>query len=279
MKDRSFASKTARMTTELRSRHSSAGQNAVALDPPDYGIDFVDRAMPANAPSPAGHSVGPSAAAGGKRRGSEYQEGEIIGGRTWGEFFGDIGRPIRTALGNAVGWVAGAVTGTDITSNSLVGPTWNNNGNFDWGVMFNVTGGQAGWVVQEITNTFRATDAMGNNVVPAPIPHYWEAWSVDAAGNIDPNFVDARGCDDWIRPDRGANTEGHWSMEGTVYFTTTDPATQGFVAGGVANAGGLLATTAAAAPAGLGVARLHRYAQGHWDSIAVPPTAHTGSAR
>lgn len=262
MRSHSFAGRSVSRTADFEPEHASAGKNGAALAPPGYGIDFVDRA------------------AAGKIPGSKYEEGEFIGGRTWGEFFGDIGRPLRTGLGNALGWAAAGLTGVDVNSNSLVGPTWTGNGHFDWGVMFNVsTGGNAGWVVQEITNTFRAVDAFGNAVAPAPAPHYWEAWAVDAAGNIDPNFVDARGCDDWIRPDRGANTEGHWSMEGTVYFTTTDPATQGFVAGAVPNAGGLLASTAAAAPAGLGVARLHRYAQGYWDSIAVPAQAHTGSAR
>jgi hypothetical protein len=271
MKSHAFTSRTARKTTDAPSQHSSAGKNANALAPPAYGIDFVDRGMPA---------LDTDRAAGGKTPGSQYAEDENIGGRTWGEFFGDVGRPVRTGLGNVLGWAAARLTGIDVTSNSLIGPTWNANGHFDWGVMFNVAnGGQAGWVVQEITNTFRGTDALGNALVPAPAPHYWEAWSVDAAGNIDPTFVDARGCDDWIRMARGANTEGHWSMEGKVHFTTTDPATQGFVAGGVANAGGLLATTAAAAPAGIGVARLHRYAQGHWDSKAVPPTAHAGMAR
>jgi hypothetical protein len=263
---RAFAGKSARKVADARSRPTADGGDAVALAPPAYGIDFVDRGMQAES--------------GGKVAGSQYAPDEIIGGRNWGEFFGDIGRPIRTGLGNALGWTAAALTGIDVTSNSLIGPTWTGDGHFDWGVMFNVAnGGQAGWVVQEITNTFRAADALGNPVVPAPTPHYWEAWSVDAAGAVDPAFVDARGCDDWIRPDRGANTEGHWSMEGTVYFTTTDPATQGFAPGAVANAGGLLASAAAAAPAGLGVARLHRYAQGYWDSIAVPPAAHTGSAR
>ena len=277
MKGHAFTSKTTRKTTDAPSRHSSAGENAIALSPPAYGIDFVDQRMPAPSANRAGADT--AAPSSGKVRGSQYGPDEAIGGRTWGEFFGDVGRPVRTGLGNALGWVAAAVTGVDINSNSLVGPTWNANGGFDWGVMFNVAnGGQAGWVVQQITNTYRATDALGNAVVPAITPQYWEAWAVDAAGNIDPTFVDARGCDDWIRPAQAANTEGHWSMEGEVYFTTTDPATQGFVAGGLANAGGLLARVGAAPP-GLGVARLHRYAQGHWDSIVAPPVAHTGAAR
>jgi hypothetical protein len=212
---------------------------------------------------------------GGKKPGGQIQEGEVIGGRTWGEFFGDIGRPIGSALGNVVGSVAGALTGISISSSSLVGPTWNDHGHFDWGAMFKVTGGQAGWIVQEIVNTYRAKDKDGKDVKPAYTPHYWEAWAVDKKGKIDPRFVDARGCDDWVRPGRGDDTEGHWSMKGKVHFTTTDPATQGFTHGGVRDAGGLLATTSA--PSDLGVARLRRYAQGTWDSTGDKPT-HTGSA-
>ncbi len=276
MQRQTRASRTARNTASVASGQSSAGTRALARKPPDYGIDFVDRQRinhltAVAAPVPA--------ADGGKRPGSRYLEGEAIGGRNVGEFFGDVARPAVTAVGNVVGSVAGALTGVDISSRSLVGPTWNNHGDFDWGVMFDVTGGQAGWVVQEVTNTYRAEDAAGHNVVPAHTPHYWEAWSVDAAGNIDPNFVDHRGCDDWIRPGLGANTEGHFSMRGKVHFTTANPAGAGFTPSGVGDAGGLLATAAAPANLDLGVARLHRYVQGHWDDIAAPPTAHTGSAR
>ena len=64
-------------------------------------------------------------------------------------------------------------------------------------------------------------------------------------------------------------------MTGGVHFTTTNPATMGFTTTAVPEAGGLLATTSA--PTGLGVARLHRYAQGTWDSTGATPT-HTGSA-
>ena len=61
----------------------------------------------------------------------------------------------------------------------------------------------------------------------------------------------------------------------TKEWTDTDPATQGFVAKGVPEAGDLLATTTA--PTGLGVARDHRYAQGNWDSTVAKPY-HDGSA-
>src|SRR5438034_417402 len=114
-----------RQTDRAVQQHSPAGDNAVALAPPAYGIDFVDQQMAA---------LESDRACGGKISGSQYGEDEIIGGRTWGEFFGDLGRPVGTGLGNLLGWAAAAVTGIDVTSNSLVGPTWSSNGNFDWGV-------------------------------------------------------------------------------------------------------------------------------------------------
>lgn len=208
---------------------------------------------------------------GGLKPNAEADEG--IGGRTFGEAIGDVGRPVGTAVGNVVGSVAGALTGTSISSNTNAGPNWNNHGDFVWQVGFNTTA-RNGWIVQEINNTMRADTAAG---APAPgwrpTPQYWEAWAVDGAGNVTPNIGPDN--DYWTRPSKGAGTEGHWSMSGSVYFTTTDPATTGFAVGTVGDAGILLSATAA--PAGLGIARLHRYAQGTWDSTGVAPT-HTGSA-
>jgi hypothetical protein len=201
------------------------------------------------------------------------QDNEIVGGRTFGEMVGDVARPVGTGVGNVVGSVAGALTGISISSTTNSGPTWNNHGHFDWRVGFNTTGTN-GWIVQEIQNTYRAQDAAGNDLaVPLPTPRYWEAWAVDGASTVTPN--DGSNNDYWIRPNRGNNTQGHWSMKGKVYFTQTDPATQGFAPGAVPNAGILLSSTTA--PADLGVARLHRYAQGTWDSTGATPT-HDGSA-
>lgn len=204
------------------------------------------------------------------------QEGatQVVGGRTVGETIGDIARPVGTALGNIVGSIAGALTGISISSTTHSPATWNPQGHFDWRVGFSTTGTN-GWIVQEVKNTYRAEDNAGNSVVPAYTPNYWEAWAVDGASNVTPG--DAVGNNDyWIRPGLGPTTKGHWSMKGKVYFTTTDPTTQGFTPGGVPDAGILLSTTAQ--PSGLGIARLHRYAQGHWDSTVATPY-HRGSAR
>lgn len=216
--------------------------------------------------SPKSHAVG-----GLQDLGSD--EGNVLlGGRTIGEFVGDVARPVETAVGNVLGSAVGALTGVSISSNTNSGPTWSNHGEFSWHVGFN-TSGRNGWIVQEIVNTYRAEDTAGQSVVPAHTPRYWEAWHVDGAGNVTQNIGPDN--DFWERPSLGNNTQGHWSMSGSVYFTATDPATQGFSPGGVADAGILLSTTSA--PSGLGIARLHRYAQGTWDSTGAAPT-HTGSA-
>ena len=211
---------------------------------------------------------------GGKKLGMDPKatEQQMLGGRTAGEAAGDVYRPVRTGIGNVVGDIMGAATGISISATSLVGPTWNDNGHFDWGVSF-TTSGRSGWIVQEIINGYRAEDADGAALPTDVVPHYWEAWPVDDAGKVTP--IDGRGNDDWIRPDRGDDTQGHWSMRGKVFWTETDPATQGFTAGGVSNAGDLLSTTSE--PSDLGIARLHRYAQGTWDSTGFLPT-HEGSA-
>lgn len=204
---------------------------------------------------------------------AEHNQQMIGGGRTFGEALGDAGRVVGTALGNVVGGAAAALTGINITSTTTAAATWSPHGQFAWQVGFATTG-TSGWLVQEVVNTYRAQDATGGALgAPTPTPQYWEAWAVDAASVVSPSVGGTN--DFWLRPSRGASTQGHWSMRGKVYFTTTDPATQGFAPGGVPDAGILLSTTAA--PAGLGVARLHRYAQGTWDSTGAAPT-HTGSA-
>ena len=49
MNGHTFASQKDRKTADNPSRHSSAGEHAVAIAPPDYGIDFVDTGTPATA--------------------------------------------------------------------------------------------------------------------------------------------------------------------------------------------------------------------------------------
>ncbi len=167
---------------------------------------------------------------------------------------------------------AAAVT---VSSTSNTGPTWSDHGHFDWRVGF-TTSGKTGWLVQEIINTLSGEDSEGEAITAASVgvvPHYWEAWAVDGSSKVTP----AVGADNdyWIRPEFGADSEGEWSMQGDVHWTTTDPATQGFTAGGVSNAGDLLSTRWNSV--GLGSTLLKRNANGKWDSTGETPT-HTGKA-
>ncbi len=238
-----------------------------------YGNRAVQRMIHASAKSSHIPTTPATAVGGLKPDVAEEQNNQFIGGRTWGEAIGDVGRPIGRGLGNVVGSVTGALTGITISSATNSGPTWNNHGDFDWRVGFSTTG-TSGWLVQEVVNTYRAQDAAGADLgAPTPTRQYWEAWAVDASSAITPSV--GANNDFWLRPGRGNNTQGHWSMTGAVYFTTTDPSTQGFAPGNVPDAGILASTTTA--PSGLGIARLHRYAQGTWDSTGTTPT-HTGSA-
>lgn len=201
-------------------------------------------------------------------------ENQVIRGRTLGETVGDVARPVGTALGNVFGSLVGLATGITISSATNSGPTHGANGAMTWHVGL-TTSGRNGWIVQDIENSWRAVDAAGS-AVPSPFtPHYWEAWAVDGTGNVTPSV--AGDNDYWDQPDLKAAfgaVEGHWATKGKCYFTTDDPATQGFIAKNPnTNAGDLLSSTSA--PANLGIARLHRYAQGTWETTGV----HTGSAR
>jgi hypothetical protein len=200
------------------------------------------------------------------------QVDDDVGGATLGESVGDVTRPVGSFLGNVFGSVVGGLTGTNISTTTTTPAAWKDHGQFAWEVAF-ATSGTNGWIVQEVESTRRAQDAVGNSL-PDPLTlDYWEAWAVDGAGKVTPGSGATN--DTWGRRSWGTNTQGHWSMTGSVYFTTVDPATQGFTPGGVPEAGILLSTTTE--PSGLGIARLHRYAQGTWDSTGAAPT-HTGSA-
>src|SRR5262245_14438817 len=59
MKGPSSGGKANRRIADASPPHSPAGENALALAPPDYGIDFVDGGMPAAAPAAAPASAPP----------------------------------------------------------------------------------------------------------------------------------------------------------------------------------------------------------------------------
>jgi hypothetical protein len=169
---------------------------------------------------------------------------------------------------------APAAAATTISSRTTTPARWGANGEFEWVVAFD-TNATNGWIVQEVANTYNPQDATGKPLGPPhATPLYYEAWAVDASSVVTPNPTGSN--DWWLRPNRGNNTKGDWSMTAKVYFTTTDPKTQGFTSGGVPDAGILLSSTTA--PSGLGTVKLNRKADGKWDSSSTPAVPHKGSA-
>lgn len=206
----------------------------------------------------------------------DTERDEIIRGRTADEKINDVARPVVTVLGNVATSIASALTGISISTTTKQGPTWNNHGAFVWHVGFNTTG-RSGWIIQDMVNTWRAKDAAGKSVASPLTPHYLEAWAVDSTGKVTPSIGAEN--DYWDNPNLRASygaVEGHLATRAKLYFTKTNPATQGFIKNNPAtNAAGLLSSTTT--PAGLGIVRLYRYAQSTWDSTKPVPT-HFGSA-
>jgi hypothetical protein len=139
-------------------------------------------------------------------------------------------------------------------------------------------------VVQNVENTYDGVDSIGAAINTARVgatPSYYEAWPV-VAGAVQQPWGGVSD-DTWGRPDLSvwpsvadAATKGRWSMLSKAYFTTTDPTAHGLAPHNVADAGDL--PSAVAAPPDLGVARLHRFAHGTWDSTGLVPR-HAGGNR
>ncbi len=149
-----------------------------------------------------------------------------------------------------------------VRTTDTTAPTFGNCRNFNWVVSWNTTL-RNGWIVQEIVNQDDISTCAGPAVGgPAPnVPHYWEAWRVNAVGNVSNG-----GSDAWFRGSR-AGTRGTWGMRGRVYTVQSlDPAA-GFAAGSVVTAGVLMATTTR--PRNLGLVELNRRVGGRWD--CCPP--------
>lgn len=187
----------------------------------------------------------------------------------------DAADSVGTGVGNVVGGLATAAAGVAISTADTLAASWSPDAEFAWDIGFSTTG-KNGWIVQKIDNTFNMeaadgtkTDISGTGIVPS----YYEAWAVDGASVVSPS--NGATNDMWRRPARTAGGKGRWSMRGKCYWTTTDPATKGMAPGNVANAGILMSSVGS--PGGLGTARLHRHANGTWDSTGAAPV-HTGSA-
>jgi hypothetical protein len=150
---------------------------------------------------------------------------------------------------------------------------FNAHGVFSWEVAF-YSACRNGWIIQEIINLFIGHDVNNKNVKFWYNPHYWEAWSVDSKGRVRPKPTQYN--DKWSNEDlrKHGAVAGYWSTGSNLYFTQTDPATQGFKLGNPVK--GLLSSTMK--PKGLGPVQLSRYASGAWDSSGVKPT-HYGVTR
>ncbi|WP_216628850.1 eCIS core domain-containing protein [Microcystis aeruginosa] len=155
---------------------------------------------------------------------------------------------------------------TSITTSNQSGPEWKNNGEFKWWINW-ATDGTSGWIVQKIENTYSGTRADGTPITNASVgatPLYYEAWEVTNSGTITPANLDQ-----WERPNLGSlGSQTSFSMKGTVYWTSNDPASSGFRPRGVPDAGRLLSSTSA--PVGIGSPLLVRGAHGTWFSDGTP---------
>ncbi|HHG84997.1 MAG TPA: hypothetical protein ENJ82_09660 [Bacteroidetes bacterium] len=205
---------------------------------------------------------------------SEEERGEkmeFTAGYTDGELAGDIVRPYINGAKNLIGGMAGEIDGADITSTTKSGPSFPNDGTFDWRVSLETTG-RSGWIVQAVEAEARVQDANGNDVHPVFPKRLWEAWAVDSKGKVTPGI---NGYNDRWAHDKMGKTEGHWVITSKCYFIKTDPKKLGFKVGGAKPSHDLLSTLTE--PKGLGTAKLYRYAQGGWDTT-IPQPYNDGSA-
>ncbi|MBE2241164.1 MAG: hypothetical protein IAE86_00290 [Burkholderiaceae bacterium] len=150
-----------------------------------------------------------------------------------------------------------------VTAATRTGPTWSSCRGFnlieDWS-----TDGRDGFILQEIVNANSITNCADGSSVAAPsTPRYWEAWPVDASGNIGDG-----GADQWSRA-QFPGTQGFWSMTGHVGFVPALDSAAGFSRTAVPDANGLLATTTE--PTGLYMATLHRFRGGIWNCCTGTP--------
>jgi hypothetical protein len=244
----------------------------------------VSRPPPAHltTPAPSGGSTQSETAPG-----QTDESPGLIGG--FFDTLRDIGNVISTGAGNAIGEVAALATGLDIDTADTAAGVWSPHGQFLWHITWNMSGRNAGaatngWLVQHVENSYQGEDSAGRDITTARVgatPSYYEAWPV-IAGVVQQPWGGASD-DTWGRPNLAtwpsvadAATKGRWSMVSEAHFTTTNPTAHGLAPHNVADAGDL--PSAVAPPPDLGVARLHRYANGTWDSTGAVHS-HSGGHR
>lgn len=147
-------------------------------------------------------------------------------------------------------------------------------GGFLWDVDWN-TNGRNGYLVQEITKEYELDECDTVRPDTTFTPLYWEAWRVQEDGGVH----GTSGPDDmWRTPSADAadptvgfpGTNGHWKIQGRVFFVEQlDPAAD-FKFGKVADAVDLWSTTTQ--PTNLGEPLLTRSAERTWNCCAAAPS-------
>ncbi len=115
-----------------------------------------------------------------------------------------------------------------VRARTITGPTFTpmatpiaNNLRFNWAVGF-TTSLRNGDLVQRIENRWNETVPGGMGRV-AQSPRYWETWTVNGRGVVNPRLADGTN-DIWSRVLR-RGTRGNWRMRGTLYTVLNLPAT------------------------------------------------------
>ncbi|MEO7673892.1 MAG: hypothetical protein ABIU09_07425 [Pyrinomonadaceae bacterium] len=117
------------------------------------------------------------------------------------------------------------------------------------------TSATTGYIVQEITTRM---SAFGCNGTPLNVPanHYFEAWRITGPNTFDPNAFD------YWTIQTGANTRGHWTKTGRVFWVPALDPSWNLSSGRVSHAGSLLSGLSAR---DLGTVLLTRTIGGTWE--------------
>ena len=171
------------------------------------------------------------------------------------------------------------VTWTDVNA-----ANWTGCGQFQWDVNFTTTL-RDGWLIQRIDNTWNATACGpgGGDVTPAFTRRYWEAWWVDANGNIllptstgqPPSTTGLAVAHDLWRNPSIPGSRGTWSQAGTMFTTLTLP--PGFQIHGANSAPESVDLPSTRGPIDtdlLGLPLATRRVAGRWDCCDPDPANH-----
>ena len=171
------------------------------------------------------------------------------------------------------------VTWTDVNA-----ANWTGCGQFQWDVNFTTTL-REGWLIQRIDNTWNATACGpgGGDVTPTFTRRYWEAWWVDANGNIQlptstgqpPSTTGLAVAHDLWRNPSIPGSRGNWSQAGTMYTTLTLP--PGFQIHGANSAPESVDLPSTRGPIDtdlLGLPVASRRVAGRWDCCDPNPANH-----